>query len=97
MTETRIVIDGTALVIPPYAGPAPILTKLLIESTGVQHTTAVNIIDNISFFQTPQAIADARSVTLPACGHAMMAERPDLVLGALKGFLPAVSAASPSA
>ena len=44
-----------------------------------------------------QAMADARSVTLPACGHAMMAERPDLVLDALKGFLPAVSPGGPSA
>ena len=42
-------------------------------------------------------IGDARIVTLPGCGHAMMAERPDLVLDALKGFLPAVAAPSPSA
>jgi len=34
-----------------------------------------------------QALPDARSVTLPDCGHALMAEQPDAVLDALRGFL----------
>jgi len=33
------------------------------------------------------AIADKRTVTLPRTGHAMMAEQPDAVLDALRGFL----------
>ena len=33
------------------------------------------------------ALADARVVTLPDTGHAMMAEQPDAVLDALRGFL----------
>ena len=35
------------------------------------------------------ALADARVVTLPDCGHALMAEQPDAVLDALAAFLPA--------
>ena len=35
------------------------------------------------------AIKNARNVNIPACGHALMAERPDAVLDALKGFLAA--------
>ena len=34
------------------------------------------------------ALADASVVTLPDCGHAVMAEQPDAVLDALRGFLP---------
>ena len=34
------------------------------------------------------ALADARVVTLPDCGHALMAEQPDAVLDALAAFLP---------
>lgn len=34
------------------------------------------------------ALADVRVVTLPGCGHAMMAEEPDAVLDALAAFLP---------
>jgi len=33
------------------------------------------------------ALADKRVVTLPACGHAMMAEQPDAVLDALRDFV----------
>ena len=33
------------------------------------------------------ALADARSITLPGTGHAMMAEEPDAVLDALRDFL----------
>ena len=33
------------------------------------------------------ALADKRVVTLPECGHAMMAEQPDAVLDALRGFV----------
>lgn len=33
-------------------------------------------------------LADKRVVTLPDCGHAMMAEQPDAVLDALREFLP---------
>jgi pimeloyl-ACP methyl ester carboxylesterase len=33
------------------------------------------------------ALADKRSVTLPRTGHALMAEQPDAVLDALRGFL----------
>jgi pimeloyl-ACP methyl ester carboxylesterase len=33
------------------------------------------------------ALREARAVTLPECGHAMMAEQPDAVLDALRGFL----------
>jgi pimeloyl-ACP methyl ester carboxylesterase len=33
------------------------------------------------------ALADVRTVTLPETGHSMMAERPDEVLDALRGFL----------
>lgn len=33
------------------------------------------------------ALADARTVTLPDCGHALMAEQPDAVLDALAAFL----------
>ena len=33
------------------------------------------------------ALPDARTMTLPDCGHAMMAERPDAVLDALRAFL----------
>jgi pimeloyl-ACP methyl ester carboxylesterase len=33
------------------------------------------------------ALADKRTVTLPRTGHAMMAEQPDAVLDALRGFL----------
>ena len=33
------------------------------------------------------ALADARVVTLPDCGHALMAEQPDAVLDALRAFL----------
>ncbi len=33
-------------------------------------------------------LADKRVVTLPDCGHAMMAEQPDAVLDALRNFLP---------
>jgi pimeloyl-ACP methyl ester carboxylesterase len=33
------------------------------------------------------ALADVRSVTLPDTGHTLMAERPDAVLDALRGFL----------
>ena len=32
-------------------------------------------------------LPDVRVVTLPDCGHAMMAEQPDAVLDALIGFL----------
>jgi len=35
------------------------------------------------------ALADRRVVTLPDCGHALMAEQPDAVLDALAAFLPA--------
>ena len=35
------------------------------------------------------ALADARVVTLPDCGHALMAAQPDAVLDALAAFLPA--------
>ena len=34
-----------------------------------------------------EALADVRVVTLPGCGHAMMAEQPDAVLDALRAFL----------
>ena len=34
------------------------------------------------------ALKQARSVSIPACGHSLMAERPDAVLDALTGFLP---------
>ena len=34
-----------------------------------------------------EALADVRIVTLPGCGHAMMAEQPDAVLDALRAFL----------
>jgi len=33
------------------------------------------------------ALADPRVVTLPDCGHALMAEQPDAVLDALAAFL----------
>ncbi len=33
------------------------------------------------------ALPDARSITLPDCGHALMAEKPDAVLDALHAFL----------
>jgi pimeloyl-ACP methyl ester carboxylesterase len=33
------------------------------------------------------ALAEKRVVTLPECGHAMMAEQPDAVLDALAAFL----------
>jgi pimeloyl-ACP methyl ester carboxylesterase len=33
-------------------------------------------------------LADKRVVTLPECGHAMMAEQPDAVLDALRDFVP---------
>ena len=33
------------------------------------------------------ALPDKRVVTLPGCGHALMAEQPDAVLDALRGFL----------
>ena len=33
------------------------------------------------------ALAGARVVTLPDCGHALMAEQPDAVLDALRAFL----------
>ena len=33
------------------------------------------------------ALADKRVVTLPDCGHALMAEQPDAVLDALAAFL----------
>jgi pimeloyl-ACP methyl ester carboxylesterase len=36
-----------------------------------------------------EALADKRVVTLPDCGHALMAEQPDAVLDALSAFLPA--------
>lgn len=32
-------------------------------------------------------LADAKVVTLPDCGHALMAEQPDAVLDALAAFL----------
>jgi len=35
------------------------------------------------------ALPDKRVVTLPDCGHALMAEQPDAVLDALAAFLPA--------
>ena len=35
-----------------------------------------------------ERISDARVVKVPGAGHALMAERPDAVLGALRGFLP---------
>ena len=35
------------------------------------------------------ALKNARTVNLPACGHSLMAEQPDAVLDALKGFLAA--------
>ena len=34
-----------------------------------------------------RALSDVRSVTLPDCGHALMAEQPDAVLDALRDFL----------
>ena len=34
-----------------------------------------------------EALADCRTVTLAGAGHAMMAEQPDAVLDALRGFL----------
>jgi pimeloyl-ACP methyl ester carboxylesterase len=34
------------------------------------------------------AIRDARRVSLPGAGHALMAEQPDAVLDALRGFIP---------
>jgi len=34
-----------------------------------------------------QALHDARTVSLPGIGHAMMTEAPDAVLDALRGFL----------
>jgi pimeloyl-ACP methyl ester carboxylesterase len=40
-----------------------------------------------------EALADARVVTLPECGHSMMAEAPDGVLDALRTFLLDASAA----
>ena len=33
------------------------------------------------------ALADRRVVTVPDCGHALMAEQPDAVLDALASFL----------
>jgi pimeloyl-ACP methyl ester carboxylesterase len=33
------------------------------------------------------AFADATVVTIPDCGHALMAEEPDAVLDALRAFL----------
>jgi pimeloyl-ACP methyl ester carboxylesterase len=33
------------------------------------------------------ALPDAKVVTIPECGHAMMAEQPDIVLDALRAFL----------
>jgi pimeloyl-ACP methyl ester carboxylesterase len=39
-----------------------------------------------------EAIPDARLVTLPACGHMMMVERPDATLDALIDFLKAPAA-----
>jgi len=34
-----------------------------------------------------QTLRDKQVVTLPACGHAMMAEQPDAVLDALRAFM----------
>jgi pimeloyl-ACP methyl ester carboxylesterase len=42
-------------------------------------------------------IAGARIVTLPDCGHMLVAERPDATLDALIGFFEAVEAASEDA
>ena len=33
------------------------------------------------------ALPDAKVVTVPDCGHALMAEQPDVVLDALRAFL----------
>ena len=33
------------------------------------------------------ALPDAKVVTIPDCGHALMAEQPDVVLDALRTFL----------
>ena len=33
------------------------------------------------------ALPDAKVVTIPDCGHALMAEQPDVVLDALRAFL----------
>ena len=35
-----------------------------------------------------QALAGSRTVTLPRCGHSIMAEQPEGLLGALRSFLP---------
>jgi len=40
------------------------------------------------------ALPDARVVTIPDCGHALMAEQPDAVLDALRAFLYPVSPAT---
>jgi pimeloyl-ACP methyl ester carboxylesterase len=43
--------------------------------------------------QLAEQIAGARSVTIPNCGHSLMAEAPDAVLDALIGFFAPVEAA----
>ena len=40
------------------------------------------------------SIRDKHVVTLPGCGHAMMAEQPDAVLDALRTFFPRADATS---
>lgn len=40
-----------------------------------------------------EALADARSMTLPGCGHSLMIEQPDTVLDALRSFVGVPGAA----
>jgi pimeloyl-ACP methyl ester carboxylesterase len=42
------------------------------------------------------ALPDVRTVTLPETGHSLMAERPDEVLDALRGFLAPGGASIPA-
>ena len=95
---------GTALRLMRRSRPRALfadLTACAAYQNGIEAATAVRCpallilgaADLMAPMKAAQALIetlpDNQVVTLPACGHAMMAEQPDAVLDALREFVPA--------
>jgi pimeloyl-ACP methyl ester carboxylesterase len=95
-------MPGTALHLMNRAAPDVLHTDLRacadyqrgLDAASAVSSPALLIVGGADLMAPPksaqalvQALRDKQVVTLPACGHAMMAEQPDAVLDALRAFM----------